>query len=240
MSPGARLEVPVEERRDERLHITIEGNLIGLGPMRRDLVPTYQRWHNGVATARTYALPLPTRLEQEETLYAELTAASDKAFFTVYERLSWRAVGMTYLTDIDHRHRSAEFGVLIGEAVSRGKGYGTETATLMLDVAFTALGLHSVMLTVYEFNQAGRRAYEKAGFREVGHRRQSHWMGGHYWDEIMMDCLATEFTSPVLSRVFVPDASRARNRARASSEPGSRPSPRVNGAETLRPTLGSG
>jgi RimJ/RimL family protein N-acetyltransferase len=203
------LEVLVDERGDERLHIIIEGTLIGLGPMRRDLVPTYHRWHNDVATTRTYALPLPTTLEQEEALYAELTAASDKAFFTVYERLSWQAVGMTYLTDIDHRHRRAEFGVLIGEAKSRGQGYGTQTASLMLDIAFTALGLHSVMLTVYEFNQAGRRAYEKAGFQEVGRRRQSHWMGGHYWDEIMMDCLATEFTSPVLSRVFVPDAPRS-------------------------------
>jgi RimJ/RimL family protein N-acetyltransferase len=200
--------VAVEERRAERPPITIEGNLIALGPLRRDLIPTYQRWHNDVATLRTYVLPLPATMEQEEALYAELSAASDMAFFTVYERASWQAVGTTYLTDIDHRHRSAEFGVLIGEAIWRGKGYGTETASLMLDYAFTALGLHSIMLTVYAFNLAGRRAYEKAGFREVGRRRQSHWMGGQYWDEIIMDCLATEFTSPVLSRVFVPDVPR--------------------------------
>jgi diamine N-acetyltransferase len=198
----------VDERRDERPQITSEGKLIALGPLRRDLIPTYQRWHNNVATLRTYALPLPTTLEQEEALYTELTTASDKVLFTVYERASWQPVGTTYLTDIDHRHRSAEFGVLIGDVIWRGKGYGTETASLMLDYAFTALGLHSVMLTVYAFNLAGRRAYEKAGFREVGRRRQSHWMGGHYWDEIIMDCVATEFTSPVLSRVFAPDAPR--------------------------------
>ena len=199
----------MDERGDERPPITIEGNLIALGPLRHDLIPTYHRWFNDIATTRMFELPLPTTLEQEEALYAELTAASDKAFFTIYERLSWRAVGMTYLTDIDYRHRRAEFGIVIGEVIYRGKGYGTETASLMLDVAFTALGLHSIMLTVYEFNLAGRRAYEKAGFREVGRRRQSHWMGGRHWDEIIMDCLATEFTSPVLSRVFMPDAQRA-------------------------------
>jgi len=198
----------VEERRDERPPITIEGNLIALGPLRRDLVPTYHRWHNDVATTRTFALPLPTTLEQEEALYAELTATRNQVFFTVYARDSWLAVGTTYLTDLDHHHRRAEFGVLIGEALCRGKGYGTETASLMLDIGFTALGLHSIMLTVYAFNLAGRRAYEKAGFREVGRRRQSHWMGGQYWDEIIMDCLATEFTSPVLGQVFVPDAPR--------------------------------
>jgi RimJ/RimL family protein N-acetyltransferase len=202
------LEVPVEERRDEQPPITIAGNLVAVGPLRRDLIPTYHRWHNDVATLRTYSLPLPTTLEQEEALYVELTGASDKAFFTVYEQLSWQAVGMTYLTDIDHRHRSAEFGVLIGEPSCRGKGYGTETTRLMLDFAFTALGLHNIILTVYAFNLAGRRAYERAGFREVGRRRQSHWMAGQFWDEIIMDCLATEFTNPVLSRVFVPDAPR--------------------------------
>ena len=199
----------MEERRDGRPPITIEGNLIALGPLWRELIPTYHRWHNDVATLRTYVLPLPATREQQEAMYAELTAASDKVLFTVYERLTWRAVGMTYLTDIDYRHRRAEFGVLIGEAIDRGKGYGTETASLMLDFAFIALGLRNIMLTVYAFNLAGRRAYEKAGFRDVGRRRQSHRMGDHYCDEIIMDCLATEFTSPVMSRVFVPDAPRS-------------------------------
>ncbi len=199
----------MEERRDQRPPVNVEGELVALGPLRRDLIPTYHRWHNDVATTRTFNLPQPTTLEQEAASYAELTAAKEMALFTVYERASWRAVGTAYLTDIDHRHRRAEFGVLIGEAACRGKGYGTEVARLVLDYAFTALGLHSVLLTVYEFNLAGRRAYEKAGFREFGRRRQSHWMGGHYWDEILMDCLATEFGSPVLSRVFVPDAPRS-------------------------------
>src|SRR5215213_3606594 len=198
----------MEKRCPERPAITVEGTLIALGPLRRDLIPTYHRWHNNVATTRTFALPLPTTFEQEEALYAELTTVRDKTFFTVYERALWQAVGTTYLTDIDHRHRRAEFGVLISEAIYRGKGYGTETASLMLDFGFTALGLHNIMLTVYSFNLAGRRAYEKAGFREVGRRRQGHWMDGHYWNEIIMDCLATEFTSPVLSRVFALDAPR--------------------------------
>ena len=199
----------MEESREERPPINVAGELVALGPLRRDLVPTYKRWHNDVATTRTFALPQPTTLEQEEASYAELTAAKDAAFFTVYVRASWRAVGTAYLTDIDHRHRTAEFGILVSEPDARGGGYGTEATRLVLDYAFTALGLHSVMLTVYEFNLAGRRAYEKAGFREFGRRRQSHRMGGRSWDEIYLDCLATEFTSPVLGRVFLPDAPRS-------------------------------
>src|SRR5215217_7267010 len=92
---GARQEGSVEERRDGRPPITIEGSLIALGPLRRELIPTYHRWHNDVATLRTYLLPLPATREEQEALYAELTAASDIVFFTIYEQSTWRAVGMT-------------------------------------------------------------------------------------------------------------------------------------------------
>jgi hypothetical protein len=70
------------------------------------------------------------------------------------------------------------------------------------------LGLASVMLRVFEYNLAGIRAYEKAGFRRVGIRRKSKFMGGRMWDTVVMDAVAEEFTSPVLGRVLVPDLPR--------------------------------
>ncbi len=33
----------MEERRDERPPINVEGDLVALGPFRRDLIPTYHR-----------------------------------------------------------------------------------------------------------------------------------------------------------------------------------------------------
>ena len=44
--------------------------------------------------------------------------------------------------------------------------------------------------------------------REFGRRRDEVWMGGRHWDTLYMDCLASEFVSPVLSKVFVPDMPR--------------------------------
>jgi len=190
----------------ERPVLTVEGALVALGPMRRDLLPLYQRWINDLATVRSLALPpRPISLEAETAWYDGL-AAGDIAVFTIYERATWRPVGNLDLRDIDPRNRTAGFGILIGETDCRGRGYGTEATRLALDYAFTALGLHNVLLSCYEFNLAGQRAYAKAGFREIGRRRQCRWMGGRLWDEIFMDCVATEFASPVLGRVFVPDA----------------------------------
>ncbi len=185
--------------------INIEGELVGLGPIRRELLPFYQRWINDFETAKNLALPPGPMTAEAEEAWFNGAATGSVAYFTIYERSTWRPIGNADLRDIDHRNRSAGFGILIGEASCRGKGYGTETTRLILDYAFTALGLHNVELSVYEYNLAGRRAYEKAGFKEIGRRRQCRAMGGRLWDEIYMDCLATEFESPVLSKIFTAD-----------------------------------
>lgn len=196
----------MEDHHASRPVLCLAGERTALGPLRHDLAPLYHAWHNAVETTRTYALPTPITLEQQEALVATLSTSPDRAFFTIYESAGWQPIGMSYLTDIDHRHRRAEFGILIGEPAWRGQGLGTEATLLTLDFAFSVLGLHNVLLTVYAYNLAGQHAYARAGFRECGRRRECHWMAGKLWDEISMDCLATEFTSPVLGQIFVPDS----------------------------------
>jgi len=191
------------EREPEQPVVNVVGERVALGPLRRDLLPAYQRWSNDLAAAdRLGSLPRPVTLEGQTAWYDQ---EASRITFTIYERAAWRAIGGCSLNEVDHRQGTANLVILIGEADARGQGYGTEAVRLLLDFAFTALGLHSVMLGVWEFNRAGRRAYQKAGFRECGRRRQACLLGGRRWDEIFMDCLATEFTSPVLGRVFVPD-----------------------------------
>ncbi|HET7036228.1 MAG TPA: GNAT family protein [Thermomicrobiaceae bacterium] len=190
--------------------LNIVGDKVALGPLRRDLLPLYQRWINDFSTLRTLAqLPRPMTMEQEESWYDSASAGKDDQFnFTIYERATLRAIGNTALAEVDFRNRTCSFGILIGEEAARGQGCGTEATRLMLDFAFTALGLHNVMLTVYDFNEAGKRAYQKAGFREFGRRREARFMGGTYWDELYMQALSTEFTSPALGKILVPDVPR--------------------------------
>ncbi len=189
--------------------VNIVGERVALGPLLREHIPLIARWRNDFSVQRTFGdIPRGRTIEEITARYEEWARGDGAYWFIIYERATWRPIGHTDLFDVDWRGRTAIFGILIGEADARGKGYGTETARLMLDYAFTALGLHSVLLTTDEYNLAGRRAYEKAGFREFGRRRECTWMNGRYWDLVYMDCLATEFTSPVLGRVFVPDQPR--------------------------------
>src|SRR5215212_168298 len=161
----------------ERPILNVEGNLVALGPLRLDLLALYPRWINDLATMRTLGLaPLPMTREKEQDRYDRQSKAENDVSFTIYERETLRPIGNTGLHGVDHRDRSATFGILIGEPDCRGKGYGTETTRLMLDYAFTALGLHNVMLTVFEFNPAGIRFQGEGGTvceggLPAGHRR---------------------------------------------------------------------
>jgi RimJ/RimL family protein N-acetyltransferase len=192
----------------ERPIVAIEGELIALGPLRRELIPLYARWQGDFAVQRTYRTPGPVTIEEATAWYERRAAGHGDSWFTIYERATWRPIGYTEIDGIDWRGRTAYFGILIGEADARGRGYGTETTRLMLDFAFTALGLHNVLLTTDAYNLAGQAAYRKAGFRECGRRRECVPLNGQRYDLVYMDCLASEFTSPVLGAIFAPDAPR--------------------------------
>ncbi len=176
--------------------VNIVGEQVALGPLHRDLLPLDYRWTGDLATLRMQGIILaPVTMEWIAARYDAGTRDDSLILFAIYECATMRPIGVTNLHSVDTRNRTAEFIIFIGEQSARGKGYGTETARLMLDYAFTALGLHNVMLAVYAYNPAARRAYEKAGFREFARRRESVWMGGRLWDTIFMECLASSITA---------------------------------------------
>jgi RimJ/RimL family protein N-acetyltransferase len=183
--------------------INITGEWVALGPIREDLLPLYERWENDFEVLRTHIQePLPMTAEVMRRWFERVRTGTERIPFTVYEREKMQPIGLSGLMGVDFRNRTAEFNISIAEAGFRGRGYGTETARLVLDYAFSALGLRSAMLTAVDYNYAGLRVYEKIGFREIGRRREAFLAGGQFRDIVYMDILASEFESPVLVKVF--------------------------------------
>jgi RimJ/RimL family protein N-acetyltransferase len=94
------------------------------------------------------------------------------------------------------------------EAGRRGQGLGTETVRLLTGYAIRELDMHNVQLSVLAFNEAGIRAYTKAGFREYGRRREAIAHNRQRWDLVYMDVLASEWESPVMQQMMEPDEPR--------------------------------
>jgi RimJ/RimL family protein N-acetyltransferase len=176
---------------DEQPGFVIEGARVALGPLRTDLVPTYQRWENDLEVANANGRVIPFTLEATRERIAGRGGKPEVCDFTVYDRADKAPIGWSSLFHIDHRTGTAQFGIDLGER--RGQGLGTEATRLTLDWGFIVLGLHNIMLAVAAWNQRAIRVYTKVGFRELGRRRGAGVTMGRRHDGVFMDLLAAEF-----------------------------------------------
>ncbi len=184
--------------------IMLRGETVELGPIRRDLLETYQRWVSDLHVVRSLMLPnMPMTRELEEQWLDHALTNTDDAGFTIYIRETGQPIGNTGLHSIDLRHGTANFGIVIGEKEAWNQGYGTETTRLLLSYGFDVLGLKNIMLEVYSINPGAIRAYEKAGFRIIGTRRSALQIGRTRADVIFMDATPVDVPPSDLHRMIV-------------------------------------
>jgi RimJ/RimL family protein N-acetyltransferase len=170
--------------------INIHGQRVGLGPIHRECLTEATRWVNDFATIRTMgAPPRPISYEWELEWFEEIRKSETDIVFVIYRLDTMELIGSAGLHQINWRHRTAEFGILIGESRNRGQGFGTEVTKLILQYAFRHLGLLNIMLKVASVNESGIAAYRKAGFQEFGRRRGAWFIEGQRYDMVMMDCV---------------------------------------------------
>src|SRR5215213_7614253 len=122
----------MEDRQGQPV-VNIVGELVALGPLRRDLVPLYHRWRNDFTVGRTLDYdPSPVTLEARTAWYDRASVDTESVRFTIYERATMRPIGIAALHNPDHRHGTAQFGLIMGEVDAQGRGFGTEATRLVL------------------------------------------------------------------------------------------------------------
>jgi len=104
-----------------------------------------------------------------------------------------RAVGMAWLKEHPYATNAAQYSVGIWAADARGKHLGREATALVLEHAFTTLGLHRVELSVLAANVAGVRCYESCGFRIEGRSRETLLQNGAWIDDLHMGILVNDW-----------------------------------------------
>jgi RimJ/RimL family protein N-acetyltransferase len=65
----------------------------------------------------------------------------------------------------------------------------------LLSIGFEEMDLRRIELRVYDFNSAGIRCYENAGFIKEGVLRKSQKVGDQYWDTVVMAVLREDWIS---------------------------------------------
>jgi RimJ/RimL family protein N-acetyltransferase len=172
----------------------IEGRAVTLRRHQAENLPAVVRWYGDPELARlTRYQTRPMPAEEVEQFFKSRLLAPEALAYAIHERPSDRLIGITTFSALDPDNGSALYHITIGEHDSWGRGLGTEATQLMLEHAFTRLGLHRVGLSAFAFNERALRAYRKVGFREEGRLREAIWRDGRYWDEVQMGILADEW-----------------------------------------------
>nr|WP_243239745.1 GNAT family protein [Sulfobacillus harzensis] len=104
-----------------------------------------------------------------------------------------RYIGQITIFAIDPDHRNARLRMGIYDRRFWSQGYGREAVRRILQHAFDDLHLHRMALRVAAYNLRAIRSYESCGFVVEGRERESLWMDEHWWDDVIMGVLDSEF-----------------------------------------------
>ena len=92
---------------------------------------------------------------------------SDALFYGIFWRASDEFIGTIKLEPINISEHKAVIAIMVGDKNYWGKGVAGEAMGLLMNYAFTELGILEMELGVIGQNVSAIRAYEKLGFKEV-------------------------------------------------------------------------
>jgi RimJ/RimL family protein N-acetyltransferase len=175
---------------------TIEGERVVLREIRRDDVSILHFWLSDPEVARYVSLRGGPQTARETERFVEAQTSGDDPLnraFIIVLREGNRPVGTTGCYNIDWPNRCGELGIVIGEKMYRGYGYGTEATHLILAFGFQELGLHRLYLHAFDFNERALKSYRKCGLVEEGRLREAHYREGRYHDIVIMSILEDDY-----------------------------------------------
>ncbi len=165
----------------------LETESIGLKKLtQKECTETYVDWMNDEQVTRTLVSgKTPQSIEDVQSFIAISNHAS-RITFAIYRKDQNHHIGNVKLDHIDWINRKADFGILIGDRASWGKGYATQATKLVIDYAFSVLNLNRVYLGVLESNPSASTIYRNIGFLEEGRKKQDQLFQGQYVDSLIM------------------------------------------------------
>lgn len=137
-----------------------------------DAAPDYLRWMNDPEIVRYTESRFAKYTSDDIARYiSAMQADPDSLLLAIEIAEVSRHIGNIKIGPVDWYHRSADIGLLIGEADCWGRGFASEAIAVLGDYAFSTLKLDKLTAGVYAPNVGCIRAFERAGFLREGIRR---------------------------------------------------------------------
>lgn len=166
--------------------VRIEGQRIFLRRLtEEDASEDYVRWMNDPDINQYLESRFYTHTIESTKSFIRSVTNDNNYQFGIFLKDSGKHIGNIKIGSINHYHRTADIGFLIGEKDYWGKGLATEAISLATEFGFKTLNLHKLWGGLYAPNIGSFRAFQKNGYEQEGIKKSQYLCNGSYVDDFL-------------------------------------------------------
>ena len=172
---------------EDKVISTIETKRLTLKPLGLDfLSKTYLRWMQDIQVVmhmESGGEDYTFKMLEDYLIKIE----KNKIFFwAITLKNTNQHIGNIKIDPIDFRNLSGEYGIMIGDKSTWGKGYAKEASIEVINFCFNELSLRKINLGVISNNQKALSLYKSLGFIEEGRSKKHVLLHDTYTDLVRM------------------------------------------------------
>lgn len=174
--------------------MNIKGRLVTLRALEQSDMETLKSYHNDPDIAMLImGWSFPISAYEQHRWYERIASDPLNRRFAIDTEADG-FIGISTLTNIDVKYRSAFHGIMIGSRTAHGKGYGTDAVMATMRYAFEELNLERLDSEIVEFNNASIALYtRKCGWTVEGRRRRSVFRQNKWHDSLVVGVLREDY-----------------------------------------------
>jgi len=170
------------------------GDKVYLRPLDlNDVNQKYLNWVNDEDVIRNLAITTPSTLEQLESFVKSILDSSNFYFFAIIEKNTNLHIGNVKVGPINWTNRTSNYGLMLGEKSSWGKGYAQDAFKLIFKYSFETLNLHKLWDVAKSSNIPSIKSLERAGVKIEATLKEHSFKGGKYEDAVIVSITAHEY-----------------------------------------------
>ena len=150
-----------------------------------DASEDYVRWMNDPDINQYLESRFYTHTIESTKAFIRSVTNDNNYQFGIFVKETGQHIGNIKIGSINHYHRTADIGFLIGEKIFWGKGIATEAIGLAIDFAFITLKLHKLWGGLYSPNMGSLGAFKKNGYEQEGVKKSQCQLNGVYYDVLL-------------------------------------------------------
>lgn len=125
-------------------------------------------WRNAKCVMDNYIYRIPLTKEVHENWVETKVKTGEVVQYIIGYKDDNKEVGSVYISHIDNKNKTGEFGIFIGNEDYLSKGIGTRAQMLIEKCAFNDLGLKELTLRVLINNENAIKTYSNNGYESIG------------------------------------------------------------------------